>query len=223
MGSLSFLVIVFVISMLWVSFITNRMPKTGREGISKGKEVSAVITNNNRGADRAVVMRAVGDDGRKYKVKMSPTEAHLWKKGDRVTVLISEEDGKKYRIMFNDYFRNNEDRLRVYAKELLEKKIRMNFIATRFVKYTKESGEAFKNSKLNSQRIFTFITLMSMIDGYTVFTGVCTIAFLVYFKKCSLKFSAALVPAAIIALMAWYISSAVKTCVKIKTEAEKSI
>ena len=82
----SFIIILLVL-LLCYSAIANRIPKTGREGISTGKEVTATITNSNKGADRAVTLHAEGE-GRRFKVKMKPTEAHLWVKGDKIRVIM---------------------------------------------------------------------------------------------------------------------------------------
>ena len=223
MGEITFVVIAFVIAMIWMNIATGRIPKTGREGITEGKAVSAVIVNENKAADRCATMKLVGDDGRKYQVKMSPTEAHLWIKGDRVKILISEVNDAKYRVLFNDYFRGNEDRLRVKAKELLEKKVSLKFFAARFVKYTEESLEIFKKSKLESQRLFVFITMMKMLDFYTVFTALFAAVALFLVKSAGGGIKSWFIPFVIVGAMVIFLNSLVKNCVKIKTEAEKSI
>ena len=222
MGEITFIVIAFVIAMIWMNFATGRIPKTGRESITAGKEISAVIVNENKAAERCATMKLVGDNGRKYQVKMSPTEAHLWIKGDRVKILISEVNDSKYRVLFHDYFRGNEDRLRVKAKELLEKKVSLNLFAARLVKYTEESLEAFKRSKLESQRIFVFITMMKMLDFYTVFTAAFAVLAFFLVNSVGEGFKSWFVPLIIIGAMVIFLNSLVKTCVKIKTEAEKS-
>lgn len=222
MGGLTFIIVVAALALTILNATAGKIPKEGREGISEGKEITAVIVNENKTADRSATMKLEDDNGRKYQVKMSPTEAHLWIKGDRVKILISKEDEKKYRVLFNDYFRHNEDRLRQRAKEMLEKRVNVNFLAARFCKYTKESLEAFKKSKLESQRIFVFVTLMKIIDVYTVLTGILAIGAIYFVKLSGEGFKSWLIPGVLIGIMVLVINSAVKTCVKIKTEAEKS-
>ena len=129
-------VILMLIALIWVNYVANHIPKMGRDGDAKGEEITAVITNRNKVADKSVILRARAN-GRSFKVKLKPTEAHLWIKGDSIKIILSENK-KTYRILFNDYFRTNENRLREYALMLLEKKVNANLIAARIVKYTKE-------------------------------------------------------------------------------------
>lgn len=211
-------VIIMLIALVWVNYIANHIPKIGRDGEAKGEEITAVITNCNKVADKAVTMRAKAN-GRSFKVKLKPTEAHLWIKGDSIKIILSENK-KTYRVLFNDYFRENERRLREYALSLLEKKVNVNLIAARIVKYTKESLENFKASKLESQRIFTFVSLMNIIDIYTVVTCVLGAAFLVWYAKTSPKFGELVVPLALILLLIWVLYSSVGVCKKIMKETQ---
>jgi len=211
-------VILMLIALIWVNYVANHIPKTGRDGEAKGEEITAEIINCNKVADKAVTLRAKAN-GRIFKVKMKPTEAHLWIKGDSIKIILSENK-KTYRILFNDYFRENEQRLREYALSLLEKKVNVNFIAARIVKYTKESLESFKASKLESQRIFTFASLMHIIDVYTAVTCVLGAAFLVWYAKASPKFGELVVPLALILLLVWVLYSSVGVCKKIMKETQ---
>jgi len=223
MGEITFIVFAFLIYMLIMNITTGKIPKTGREGISSGKEISAVIVNENKTADKCATMKLKGEDGKMYKVKMSPTEAHLWIKGDTVKILVSEENSEKYRVLFHDYFRRNEDRLRIKAKEILEKKIPLNLFAARFVKYTPECLEAFKKSRLESQRIFAFVSFMKMIDTYTIITAILAIVSYIFVRANGGGFKSWIIPGIMIGVMVLFLNSAVKTCVKIKDEAEKSL
>lgn len=212
-------VILMLIALVWVNYIANHIPKTGRDGNAKGEEITAVITNRNKVADKAVTLRATAD-GRNFKVKMKPTEAHLWIKGDSIRIILSA-DRKTYRVLFNDYFRENEARLREYALEILEKKVNTNFIAAHIVKYTKENLESFKVSKLESQRIFTFASLMSIIDVYTAVTALLGAAFLIWYIKTSPAFGEMIVPLALIVLLVWVLYSSAEICKRIMKEAQK--
>ena len=120
----------------------------------------------------------------------------------------------------SDYFRENEQRLREYALSLLEKKVNVNLVAARIVKYTKENLEKFKASKLESQRIFTFVSLMRIIDVYTIVTCVLGAAFLVWYAKTSPKFGELVVPLVLILLLIWVLYSSVGVCKKIMKETQ---
>lgn len=217
---MTFIVIAIAIMLIWYNSVICRIPKTGRAGISTGKEVLAEITNTNKGADRPVTLRAQAD-GRKFKVKMKPTEAHLWIKGDKIRILIDESDSKKYRVCFNDYFRENESRIRQHASELLDKKVKLFMPSAKLVKYEQADHEAVKNSKLSSQRVFAFMSMMRVIDSSILATAVLAIACLVMYNIGDMKIKSLFAPALVVALMVWYISAAVKECAKVVKEAKE--
>lgn len=217
---ITFFVVMLLIAMIIGTNLITRVPKTGREGIRSGREIEAIIINTNKVADRAVTLKAVGD-GRRFKVKMKPTEAHLWKKGDKIKVLISKEDDKKYRVLFNDYFRENEPELKKYALSMARKDRITRFFAARMVKYTAEDADNFEKTDISSQRVFSFVTLMKMIDIYTIFAIIVAVIIVGAHFIYNFKFKEMLIPILVLFIEVWFISSAVKLCVKIKNEAAK--
>lgn len=217
--SITFFVIAIFIGFMFVNYSTNHIPKTGRCADASGEIIEAVITNRAKSADKSAIMRLV-HKGRKFKVKMRPTEAHMWIKGDTVRIILSENK-KKYRVLFGEYFRENEMRIREYVLSLLEKRVNVNFFAARFSEYTKESFEAIKASKLESQRIFTFMTLMRILDVYTIVTGVAGIAFLYWCSKKTPSFGELLVPLLIIVVLIWMLYNINEACKDIIKKAQK--
>ncbi len=212
-------VIAVLIGFIFINYIENHIPKTGRSADASGEIIEALITNRAKGADRSAVMHLV-HNGRKFKVKMKPTEAHLWIKGDTARIILSE-DTKKYRVLFSEYFRENEMRIREYALSLLEKRVNVNFIAAKLSKYTKESFEAIKASKLESQRIFTFVTLMGILDIYTVVTGVAGAAFLLWCAKKTPSFADLIIPLLVIVVLIWMLYNTNETCKGIIKKAQQ--
>ena len=170
-------VLVLLIGLILIGCTSGRITKTGRYADAKGEVIEAIITNTNKTAEKAAVLRAQ-KDGRKFKVKLKPTEAHLWIKGDSINIILSE-DGKNYRVMFNDYFRQNETRLREAAVEKLSK-IKPYLFAARFTEYKKEHFGLIKNSDMDSQQIFAFYTYMKMIDVYSPTLAVLTVITLIW-------------------------------------------
>jgi len=215
---MTFFVIAILIGFIFINYSANHIPKTGRSADARGEIIEAVITNRAKSADRSAVMRLVHNN-RKFHVKMKPTEAHLWIKGDTVRIILSE-NGKNYRVLFGEYFRENEARIREYALSMLEKRVNVNFIAARLSKYTKESFEAIKASKLESQRIFTFVTLMGILDIYTVVTGVAGAVFLFWCAKKTPSFGDLIVPLLIIVVLIWMLYNTNETCKGIIKKAE---
>lgn len=215
---MTFFVIVVFFGFLWVNYISNHIPKVGRDGEAKGEIITAVIKNRAKVADRSAVM-LLEHDGRKFKVKMKPEEAHLWIKGDSVRIILSENK-KTYRVLFGEYFRENEERIREYALSLLEKKVNINLIAAKLTKYNKESFEAIKESKLESQRIFTFMSLMHILDIYTAFTAVASVVFLFWCMKTTPAFGKLIVPLLVIVLLIWILYNTNETCKSIIKKAE---
>ena len=113
-------VFIILLAFVFVMRIANRIPKTGRYNSAAGEKIEAVLTNENRTAEKAATMKLMDKDGRKYCVKLKADEARLWIKGDTVEILLSENK-RIYRVLFNDYFRNNEERIRQHAVQRLQK------------------------------------------------------------------------------------------------------
>ncbi len=206
---MSFLVIILFVGLVWVGYITNHIPKEGRSASAKSHRITATITNSNRVADRASTLRAEYN-GRKFKVKMKPTEAHLWVKGDDIDILLDENE-KEYRILFNDYFRKNEERLRKVALEKLEK-VEKYMVSGKIVKYEKSHYEMFEKSDFDSQRIFAFATYMRMVDIYTVIATLIGVAVAVWWKLAKPDFSSVIAGIAFVILLVWSLYSTVQTC-----------
>jgi hypothetical protein len=74
------------------------------------------------------------------------------------------EDGKNYRVLFNDYFRQNESRIRNEALKRLEK-VPSYRISSTLLKYKKEDHSAFEKSGLESQQIFAKIYQQAQPNG----------------------------------------------------------
>ena len=203
------IVIIFLICFTIMNLTVSRIPKTGRYADACGEVIEARITNTNKVAERAAVLRAE-KDGRKFKVKLKPTEAHLWIKGDSINITLSEDE-KKYRVMFNDYFRQNESRLREVALGKLEK-INTNLFAARFTEYKKEHFEMIKNSGMDSQRIFALFTYMKTIDIYTPVAALMAAFTIIWKKAYNPGWEPILVAVILIALVLWVLYISVKTC-----------
>lgn len=217
---MTFAVLVVFFAYIISAMIIGRIPKTGREGIKTGNEVIATITNNNKSADRPATLRAEGE-GRRFKVKMKPDEAHLWIKGDKIKVIISPDNPKKYRILFNDYFHENEERIREEALRRLAK-ANENLPAARLIKYTKETYAATEKSSLSSQRIFTLYTILKGTDTNILVLAVFTVLSLWWKKVQNLALKDMILPILLILIMLWAIYSSVNAGTKIKKEVEKS-
>lgn len=207
---MTYLVIILLISLLWFNFVTNRIPKNGRENISGGNVITATITNTNKIPDHAATLRAENGEN-KYKVKIKASESHLWIKGDTIKIHISDENPKKYRVLFNDYFKENEDRIRAYATELLEKSTKAP-IAAKAVKFGKDDLETIRNSNLNSNQIFYFNYLYKSIDRYTILTILLAILTLALHFVKGVNLKELLIPILLIGVLIYYICSAVKIC-----------
>lgn len=215
---MTFFVIAILIGFIFINYSANHIPKTGRDADASGEIIEAVIVNRAKSADRSAVMKLVHNK-RKFQVKMKPTEAHLWIKGDTVRIILSKNT-KKYRVLFGEYFRENEARIRDYALSMLEKRVNVNFVAAKLSKYTKESFEAIKASKLESQRIYTFVTLMGILDIYTVVTGVAGAVFLIWCAKKTPSFGELIVPLLVIVVLIWMLYNTNETCKGIIKKAE---
>lgn len=217
---MTYLVIVLLISLLWFNFVTNRIPKRGRLDVSDGETITATIINTNRIPDHSATLRAKSGETI-YKVKIKASESHLWIKGDEIKILVSKSNKKNYRILFNDYFKENEERIRAYAIELLEKKARYNSIGAKAVKYTSEDFEKIKNSKFNSNQIFYFSYIFNSIDRYTILAILLAILILgLHFVK-NMALKKLLVPIILLAVIIYYICTAVKICTDSLAKASK--
>ena len=183
METLSLIMLLFALFCIMVAF-SARIPKTGRSSDANGEIIEATIVNSNKYAEKAVTLRAKAADGRLFKVKIKPTEAKLWIKGDTISILLSK-DKKKYRVLFHEYFKENEERIREEALSLMKKRVRPEFFAARIVGYTENSLDAFARSKADSHVIFTFSTLMRLIDIYSVFCAVIAVVFVLWYLATS--------------------------------------
>lgn len=218
LSELSLIVVVVAITLVIAGHTVNRIPKTGRDGKANGEKISATITNKNKYADAAVTLRAE-KDGRKFKVEMKPTEAHLWIPGDSIDIIMNE-DGKNYRVLFNDYFRENESRIREKAVELLEK-VRLCHISSIAVGYKKEFKEEIVNSSLDSQQIFAFVSYMKQIDIYSVFAVILTGGIVWWKFAFSPEAKEFILPCILIIVAMWSIYNAVEMCKRILKKAVK--
>lgn len=204
-------VFIVLIGFFLIMRIVNRIPKTGRYNSAAGEKIEAVLTNENRTAEKAATMKLKDKDGRKYRVKLKTDEARLWIKGDTVEILLSENK-RIYRVLFNDYFRNNEERIRQHAVQRLEKTVKRGIISTRLVGTQKESLQAFVSSEADSRVIFIFATFMRMIDSYSIFSIFATVLFLVWRSVVRPAFSRMAFPLVVVLITYFMIYSAVMTC-----------
>ena len=204
-------VFIILLAFVLVMRIANRIPKTGRYNSAAGEKIEAVLTNENRTAEKAATMKLVDKDGRKYRVKLKADEARLWIKGDTVEILLSENK-RIYRVLFNDYFRNNEERIRQHAVQRLEKIVKRGIISTRLVGTQKESLQAFVSSEADSRVIFIFATFMRMIDTYSIVSFFATLLFLIWRSAVKPAFSQMAFPLVVVIITYFMIYSAVTTC-----------
>ena len=204
-------VFIILLAFVFVMRIANRIPKTGRYNSAAGEKIEAVLTNENRTAEKAATMKLMDKDGRKYRVKLKADEARLWIKGDTVEILLSENK-RIYRVLFNDYFRNNEERIRQHAVQRLEKIVKRGIISTRLVGTQKESLQAFVSSEADSRVIFIFATFMRMIDTYSIASFFATLLFLIWRSAVKPAFSQMAFPLVVVIIAYLMIYSAVTTC-----------
>lgn len=216
---MTLLFIILLGGILWVGYVSNRIPKTGRAISNKGEIITATITNNNTYADKAVTMRAE-KDGRKFKVKLKPTEARLWIKGDSIKILLVE-NSKEYRVKFNDYFKENEQRIMEMVIERL-KSVDRYLISSKLVGYEKADFERFKKSSLSSQQIFSFCTSMRLVDVSTVITAALGVTVFLWWKNFSpqvMDLIAGIIP---VVIATWSIYSTVTNCKRMLKKIRKS-
>ena len=208
-----FVLSVFIIfsAFVLIMSIANRIPKTGRYNSAAGEKIDAVLTNENRTAEKAATMKLMDKDGKKYRVKLKADEARLWIKGDTVGILLSENK-RIYRVLFNDYFRNNEERIRQHAAQILEKTVKRGIVSTRLVGVQKESLQAFVSSEADSRVVFIFATFMRMIDTYSIVSFFATVLFLAWRSVVKPAFSKMAFPLVVVIITYFMIYSAVTTC-----------
>lgn len=214
------LIIIILISFLWFTFVTNRISKKGRLDVSDGETITATIINTNKIPEHAVTLCAQNGET-KYAVKIKASESHLWIKGDDIKILVSKSNPKKYRVLFNDYFKENEGRIRNHSLELLKKKAKINSIAAKAVKYEEGDLEKIRKSNLNSNQIFYFCYLFTSIDRYSILTALLAILTLALHFVKGIALKELLIPILLIAVLIYYICSAVKLCSETLSKATK--
>ena len=208
--SLFFVAMIFILLMKTV----NRIPNRGRSNYANGEKILATITNENRVADKPATMKLVDKNGNKYRVKMKPDEAKMWIKGDTVEILLSDKKGV-YRVLFTDYFRQNESRMRENVAEKLSATVKPWLFAARFTGYTEKSSEALKNSEADSRILFMFMNYMKIINVYTIVAFVGTVLFLSWRGVYAPSLSRQTVPFIVLLMIYYVIYSAVTTCKKL--------
>ncbi len=219
MSELSYAVVIIFIGIMFVNHRVNHIPKTGRDADANGEKIIAKITNSNKMADRSKTMYAECD-GKRFKVKIKATEANLWTKGDEIEILLSSEP-KKYRILFNDYFRKNEMKIREDVLSML-KKMDMYLVAKAIAGYKKEHYGMFLTSKMETKRIFSFITYMKMIDIYSVVAAIGAAAAVIWWKMASPAGGQLIAVSLILLLVVWSVYGAVTMCKRILKQLENS-
>ena len=181
MAGLMFSIFVVLLLIIVFSKISGHIPTTGRCVDAKGESIQAKIINENCVAEKPVKMLLKDSEGNKYFVKIKDSESKPWIKGDSVEIVFSE-DRKNYRVLFNDYFRENEERMKIQVVKRVEKEINPNFLAARLVGYQKENSEAFAGPGANSRIAFVFLTCMKRINSYMVISLLLTILFLGWYS-----------------------------------------
>ena len=219
LGELSLIMVVFAVVLLFINITTNRVPKTGRDGKAAGERITATIKNSNKYADTAATMR-LEKDGRKYKVKLKATESNLWLKGDSIDIIMNK-DGKSYRVLFNDYFRNNESRMRAKAAELLETVSRCR-IASLLTGYKKEFNRTIRQSSLDTRQIFSYVSYMKLIDRNVIAAVILTALVIMWKAVMKPRATELILPFLLIIGIMWATYSAVEACKRIMKEAEKT-
>ncbi len=208
--------VIYVIATSIAGFI----PKRGRCIDAEGEALLATIVNSNNTAEKAVTIRAIDENGRKYAAKLKPTEAKMWIKGDKIRIVLSE-DKKKYRILFHEYFKENEERMRNQALDQLEKKVKPYSIAAKMANYTKESLEALRTSEADSQTVFIFTTYMRVVNRCFIVAVIAAVFCALWCFKAKLQMFQLLIPLVIVVAMFLSISATVKVCTGIYNKATK--
>ena len=213
---LGFCLVIFAITTSIAGFI----PKRGRCMDADGEAILATITNKNDKAEKPVTLRAVDESGKKYAVKLRPTESKMWIKGDKIKIVFSA-DKKKYRILFHEYFKENEERMREQAFILLENKIKPHSVAAKMTNFTKESLEALRASEADSHTVFIFTTYMRTVNSYFNFAVVTGVLCVLWCFKAKLQMFSLLFPILIVIAMFLSISATAKVCTKIYNKHTK--
>lgn len=213
MGDLTLIMFVSLLAFVIISKISGRIPKTGRCIDANGETIEAVIVNENRIAEKAVTMKLMDSDGNRYRVKLKDSEAKMWIKGDTVNIKFSE-DKKNYRVLFHDYFRNNEERMRENAIKKIEK-INPNLFAGRLTECKKENLEAFSNSEVESLTLFVFLTYMRRITSYCVLSAIMTAFFLGWYNIFMPPLKQLILPIVLLAISYFVLYTTVMSCKRI--------
>ena len=200
--------------------ISGFIPKRGRCINAEGEVISATIVNSNNTAEKAATIRAIDESGRKYAAKLRPTEAKMWIKGDKIKIVLSE-DKKEYRILFHEYFKENEERMKKQALDQLEKKVKPYSIAAKMTNYTKESLEALRASEADSQTVFIFTTYMRVVNRYFIVAVLSAVLCAIWCFRANLQMFQLLIPLVIVIVMFLSISSTAKVCARIYDKATK--
>lgn len=200
--------------------ISGYIPKRGRCMDAEGEEILATIINKNDLAEKPATIRAVDENGRKYAAKLRPAEAKMWIKGDKIRIALTD-DKKRYRILFHEYFKENEARIRENALCHLEKKVKPHSIAAKMANYTKESLEALRASEADSQTIFIFTTYMRSVNRYFIIAVIAAVLCALWCIKAKLQMFQMLIPLVIVIAMFVSISSTVNVCTGIYNKFTK--
>lgn len=215
----TYIIIVFLL--LVFNMLILRIPKIGRAPITKGEIIECTITNFRKKSFNNIYLHAEGG-GRKFKVKLRSEEAHLWIKGDKIEVIVSEENKKEYRVLFFDYFRENEERIRNEAISLLGEKTKKNSFSQQIVKIKEETLENIKESKLDSQEIFSLYLYMRLLDSYVLTTVIFGVLSFIAKEIYTIPAKVMLLPIAVVGVLLWYIYNAKTTCERIIKKAQKA-
>jgi len=214
-------VVVALVVCLGVLRLTERIPKTGRFGDADGEVIKATITNENRTADKNSTMKLVDANGTRYRVKMKAAEAKKWIKGDEVNIILSKKNGKEYRVCFNDYFRQNEERMREDLTRRIEKSMKRNIVARKLVGYKETSSEALFKNGADSIALFVFLTYTRRITAYAIVSFVATVLFLGWITALLPPLTQFAIPLLMLVLTYFIIYNSTMGCKKILAKYEK--
>jgi len=220
MAGLVFSIFVLLLLIIVLSRISGHIPTTGRCIDAGGEVIYATITNENRVAEKPVKMLLKDDSGNKYFVKIKDSESKPWIKGDSVKIVFSE-DRQNYRVLFNDYFRENEERMKIQVAERVKKEINPYFPAARFVGYQKENSEAFTGPGASSRTVFSFLTCMKRINSYMIISILLTILFLSWYSVAIPSLSETVFPFLAVITSYVIVYSNVSTSKRILTEISR--
>ena len=151
-------------------------------------------------------------------MKLKPSEARPWIKGDEIEILLSDKKDV-YRILFSDYFRKNEQRIREFSFENL-KKANKWIVAKSLTGYSEEHFELFEKSSFDSMQIFAFATYLRLINLYSVATALIIAAAVLWWKITSPSGEMLIAAALLVLLMVWTLYNAVQNCKKLIRKVE---